>query len=167
MNELDHPDIHYLSAAVGWIELGNRAEASAELAQVRAEFQSHPDVLEVRWMIQAGDEDWEKALVTAQALVIVAPDRASGWLHQAYAARRAPGGGLEAAWGILLPAAEKFPREETIPYNLSCYACQMKRLDEARTWLRRALEIGDRERVKRMALNDPDLEVLWVEIRAI
>ena len=53
----------------------------------------------------------------------------------------------------------------TIPFNLSCYACQMQKLEEARVWLRRALKIGDKAKIKEMALDDPDLRPLWEEIR--
>jgi len=60
--------------------------------------------------------------------------------------RRVKSGGLQAAWGMLLPAFEKFPEEPTIPYNLACYACQMKRLDEARQWLERAATIAGKRR---------------------
>ena len=103
----------------------------------------------------------------ARKLLRRAPDRVSGWLHHAYALRRAPEGGLEKAWEALKPAAEKFPKEPIIPFNLSCYACQMRQLDEARLWLKRALKIGGKEKIKQMALGDPDLQPLWDEIRQI
>jgi hypothetical protein len=74
---------------------------------------------------------------------------------------------LQQAWNALLPAYEKFPREPTIPYNLSCYACQLNQIEEARAWLRRALKLGDREKIKRLALDDPDLQPLWEEIREL
>src|SRR5947207_14200506 len=97
-------------------------------------------------------------------LMASAPDRSSGWLHQAYALRRVREGGVKQAWTALLPAFDKFPKEPTISYNLSCYACQMKQLDAARTWLQRAAVIGGKEKIKRMALRDRDLEPLWTEI---
>jgi len=74
---------------------------------------------------------------------------------------------LEKAWAALKPAAEKFPKESLIPFNLSCYACQMQQLDEARVWLKRALEVGGKERIKQQALLDPDLKPLWDEIRQL
>ena len=77
------------------------------------------------------------------------------------------GGGLQAAWDALLPAFEKFPKEPTIPYNLACYACQLRRLDEARQWLERAVKIAGKEKIKFMALNDDDLEPLWQEIKRL
>ncbi len=165
--QLEPPDIHYLSASIGWLELGCPEEAELELGQISAAEQCHPDVLEVRWVIFAQTKRWPAALEVARALVRRAPNRSSGWLHHAYTLRRASDDGfhgLQQAWEALLPAYDKFPREPTIPYNLSCYACQMHHLDEARQWLRRAIRLGDRDKIKRMALEDPDLKPLWEEI---
>ena len=165
MSQIEPPDSHAVNAALGWLELGLPAEACAELDRLPATLQRHPDVLEIRWAISAAQQRWDGALHAAMALVEVAPERPTGWLHRAYALRRAPEGGLPQAWDALLPAHEKFPAEFLIPYNLSCYACQMQRLDEARAWLRRALKLAKPERIKPMALSDNDLEPLWNEIR--
>jgi hypothetical protein len=40
----------------------------------------------------------------------------------------------------------------------------MGQLADARKWLRRALDTGDRSGIKLMALSDPDLQPLWMEI---
>ena len=165
MQQLEPPDIHFLSASIGWLELGVYSEAEAELNRISAEQQSHPDVLEVRWVIVAQTKRWELALQIARALLKCAPQRSSGWLHQAYSLRRTAADGIKLAWEALLPAYDKFPREATISYNLSCYACQMQKLEEARVWLRRALKIDDKTKIKEMALDDPDLRPLWEEIR--
>ena len=66
-----------------------------------------------------------------------------------------------------MPAAEKFPTEPVIAYNLSCYACQMQQLDAARVWLKRAIKIGGKEELKQMALADEDLKPLWPEIEEL
>ena len=132
MTKLEPPDTHFLSAAIGWVELGVFTEARAELAQIAPAFQSHPDVLEANWLISASEKNWKAALDVARTLVQTEPARSFGWLQQAYALRRVPEGGLQAAWDALLPAADQFPKEPTIPYNLSCYACQMGRLERAR-----------------------------------
>jgi tetratricopeptide (TPR) repeat protein len=166
METLGPPECHYLSAAQGWIGLGNLTEAEAELERIGGAWKRHPDVLEVRWMLAAGRKHWGEALQVARSLLHVAPERVSGWVHQAYALRRSAAGGLEQAWEALLPAADRFPSEPIVPYNLSCYACQMQRLDVARKWLRRAMTIGDREFIRKQALADPDLQPLWREIGA-
>jgi hypothetical protein len=167
MQELEPPDTHYLSAVMGWLGLGSLADARAELALIPPSRQQHPDVLEVRWIICAEEQNWQECLQIARQLLMSAPDRSSGWLHQAYALRRVSDGGVKKAWTALLPAFDKFPKEPTISYNLSCYACQMKQLDAARVWLQRALVVGGKEKIKRMALSDQDLQPLWDEIREL
>jgi hypothetical protein len=59
---------------------------------------------------------------------------------------------------------EQFPKNPIIPYNLACYACQMQKPDQARILLTRALALGKRDEIKRMALSDSDLQPLWSEI---
>ena len=108
--------------------------------------------------------DWEGALAVADELMKAAPTRVTGWLHRAYALRRIPKGSVREAWEALLPAWQKFPEEPTVPYNLACYACQMNLISTAREWLQRAMLVGGKDQIKDMALNDPDLEVLWDEI---
>jgi len=165
MRMLEPPEIHYLSAATGWLGLGNPGEAKAELEKIGAAFQNHPDVLELRWWICAEQDRWQEGLQIARSLLHHAPERSSGWLHQAYALRRVPEGNVKAAWKALLPAFDKFPKESIISFNLSCYACQMELLDAARVWLKRALVLGGKTKIKQMALRDPDLKPLWDEIR--
>ena len=145
MKSLETPDLHHLAAAVGWFGLGCANDASAELAKVSVENQIHPDVLEIRWMICAQEKRWRDALEIAEQELKSAPGESSGWLHRAYALRRVSNGGLLQAWDALLPAAEKFPAEPVIAYNLSCYACQLQQLDIARHWLRCAVAAGQKD----------------------
>ena len=165
MPQLRPPDSHHLDAAVGWLGLGCTAEAQRELDLISAAHQNHPAVLEARWNLCAHEKNWARALEIAQTELAAAPGDASGWLHRAYALRRVPDGGLSQAWEALLPAAEKFPSEPVIAYNLSCYACQLQQLDLARRWLQQAMKIGGREAIRKMALADDDLKPLWTEIR--
>jgi Flp pilus assembly protein TadD len=167
MQPLEAPDYHHLRAAEGWLELGSPAEALAELALIAPGHQRHPDVLEVRWALHAHARQWGAALEAARELVCAAPDRASGWLHQAYALRRTVDGGLAQAREVLKLAAEKFPKEPVIPFNLACYACQLGQLDEARGWVKRAMKVGGKGSIKLMALADEDLKPLWQEIAGI
>jgi len=162
---LEPPDSFHLSAAVGWMELGNLAEAEAELESIAPEHRRHFAVLEARWLLCAEARDWQRGLEVAREMVEVAADRPEGWLHQAYAIRRAPGGGLEQAWMILRSAAAVFPRNKLIPFNLACYACQMGRTAEAREWIEKAFETGGKKTMKAMALEDEDLRPLWDQIR--
>lgn len=167
MKRLEPPDLHSLTAAMGWLELGDSAEALAELDRIGPDHQQHPDVLEARWMIHAERHDWAAALESARTLTVRLPARASGWLHLSYALRRVAGGGLEQAWQALSEVADRFPKETIVPYNLACYTCQLGRKEEALEWFQRALALGGKERLKTMGLADPDLEPIWETIRAL
>ena len=163
---VEPPDSHHLLAALGWLELGLPAEAGEEIARIAPAVLEHPDVLEVRWEICAAGRRWDSGLQLAERLLEVAPGRSSGWIHRAYALRRAPGGGLEKAWEALRPAFDKFPDVSIIPYNLACYAAQLDRPHDAWDWLQKAVESGgQKEHLRAMALVDPDLESLWPKIR--
>ena len=168
MSALLPPDTHHLSAAIGWLELGDHAEAGGELARISEPFLDHPDVLEVRWAICAAGRSWEAALGAAELLIAKAPRRVTGWIHRAYALRRVRHGGLQRAWAALRPAFDKFGKEPLVPYNLACYAAQMGRLDEAWDWLHKAMAAaGSVSKIKQMALADPDLQPIWERIAKI
>ena len=164
MRQLAPPHSHHVQAASGWLGLGACADARKELALIPLHLQDHPDVLEVRWEIFARENNWKDAVQVAEQLVACAPDRPSGWLHQAYAVRRVPGGGLAMARDVLLTAEKLFPKEPTIPYNLACYACQLEQIDDAVRWLERAVAVGGKAPIKQLALADDDLKPLWPDI---
>lgn len=167
MQKLEPPDSHHLDAAIGWLGLGCAGDARIELENISIRNQNHPDTLDARWTLCAHEKKWDEALEIASLELQSAPNDSSGWLHRAYALRRVSDGSLPQAWEALLPAAEKFPTEPVIAYNLSCYACQMQQLDAARVWLKRAIKIGGKEELKQMALADEDLKPLWPEIEEL
>lgn len=153
------PDLHYLRAAQGWLELGDHREADEELKKITLQHRFHPEVLVVRWEIYAREGQWDLAHTIAHGLVALAPDNPVGWIHRAYALHQLRR--TEEAWHALLPAARKFPQNPTIAYNLACYAAQLGRLEEAKLWLERALQLGDPAKVKALAAEDPDLKPLF------
>ncbi len=168
MIPLDPSAHHVLSAAEGWFELGNPSEALAELDALSEPASQHPAALELRWRILAEQEDWDLAVPVAEDLIRSAPASSTGWLHRAYALRRAASGGLAKAWNALHPAADLFPSETLIAYNLACYATQMGRVDEGWEWFLRAIQIsGDGRALRKMGLRDSDLEPLWERIRSL
>ena len=167
MKPLDLPDIHYLRAAEGWFELGDGGEALHELDSISPGEKNHPAVLELRFEILAKKGEWDACRDIAEVITKCAPANAGGWLHLAYATRRASGGTEQGAYDILHRVVEKFPNEPTIPYNLACYVCQLGRLSDARRWLKRAFAVGNVTQLKLMALSDRDLEPLWKEIPVI
>ena len=159
--QLQHPDPMHLEAAAGWIQLGDYDSANEELEKIRAEWHAHPDVLNLRWLIYSHHEQWDACLDIASAIVKIASDRVWGWVHKAYALRRATGGGIEKARPVLLEAAKLFPDDDIIQYNLACYCAQLGQLDAAQEHLDKSYELGDAKQIKLMALDDDDLKPLW------
>jgi len=163
---LEPPDSHHLSAAVGWLGLGDVAEAGAELEKIAARFGSHPDVLGVRHDIQAQAGNWDAAAEIAGTLTRLEPLEPGAWISLAYATRRKTGGGIPQARAILIQAQRTFPKETIIAYNLACYDCQLGDLDAAKAWLDKACALGAAGKIKQMARLDPDLKPLWPELGA-
>ena len=163
--QLSPPDSHHLLAAAGWLELGNPQEALLELNRIAPALTDNFFVLEMAWALHATQNNWVEALPIALRLVELHPDESTSWLHYAYALRRAPEGSVEKAWQALFPAAEKFPDESTIPFNLACYACQLGEFDNARMWLQKAMKTGGAKEIRGRALQDEDLRKLWPEIQ--
>lgn len=159
--QLQHPDPMHLEAAAGWIQLGDYNSANDELEKIRAEWRAHPDVLDLRWLIYSHHEQWDACLDIASAIVKIASDRVWGWVHKAYALRRATGGGIEKAKPVLLEAAKLFPDDDIIQYNLACYCAQLGQLNAAQEHLDKSYELGDAKQIKLMALDDDDLKPLW------
>ncbi len=162
---LPTPDSFFLSAAEGWLELGNDREALLELAALAPEFWEHPQVLEVRWGIYAQAEKWELAVDAARRLTEILPKHGLGWVHLAFSLHELKQ--TQAAWDILLPVVEKFPQDGIMRYNLACYACQLGDVSAALQWLARASKILGKKEIQAMALTDPDLKPLREKISRI
>ncbi len=158
MRTLDYPDRHFVRAAEGWLELGDSAEAARELRQLTKAAEKHPDVLELRWRLYALTRQWDAALAMARAVITVAPERPTGWIHQSYSLHELKR--TDEAWEQLLAAASKFPEDSVIPYNLACYACQLGDLLVARDWIQRAVKLLGKAEIKSMAQSDGDLAPL-------
>ena len=143
--------------------MGDHLEANKELERITAKLRAHPDVLELRWQIYAKAKKWDACLDIAKAITELAPDRSYGWIHLSYALLELKR--TTEAWENLLVASVRFPQEPTIAYNLACYACQLGRLSDGQGLLEKAFQLGDPKKLKLMALDDPDLEPLWKELR--
>lgn len=159
------PESFYVTAALGWLELGSPVEALAELSRLDGQYQRVPAVMELRWQALARLERWVESLDVALELCHVSPDHPEPWLHHAVSLYRL--GRTAESWELLLKQAGRFPDCWVIPYDLSCYACQLDKLDEGRAWFRKALGVGDGAQIKQIALKDPDLERLWPELEQI
>jgi len=157
---IEPPDSHFLSAADGWLELGNGAEALAELDRISPSQRSHPEVLKIRFSVHSALGQWDSAAETSASLLELFPSDPQIWIYVAYATRRKSGGGIEQAKDILLTAQQRFPKEPIIAYNLACYECQLNRFEQASLWFAKALEVGVPSDIRKMAREDPDLKPL-------
>ncbi len=157
----------HVSAAEGWLGLGNWQEAEEELKRVDPALLNHPEVLAVKMDIFSQAKNWDAAAALAEQLKKLTPDHAGIAVAHAYAVRRKTGGGIEQAREILEIAHRKFTKSATIVYNLACYECQLGNLDKARQWFQKATEIAGLQTIRGMALADKDLEPLWAEIREL
>ena len=144
---------------MGWIELGNHEEADEELDKIEATLRVHPNVLEVRWIIHAKVQHWELCKDIGSTLVKLAPERTTGWIHRSFALHELER--TQEAYDALKPALDVFKKEYLVRYNMACYACVLGNKDEARELLGKAIELGG-DSVKTQALEDPDLQGVWV-----
>jgi len=164
MKALEQPESHHVEAAKSLLEAGKQLAAQQHLDSIASEFQSHADVLEVRWAVQAHARAWLASLETAQRLVSVAPERPTGWIQRSFVLHKLQR--TQEALDALFPAAERFPGIPIIRFNLACYAAQLACLWEAERWLKQALEFS-RSEYKKLALQHQDLKALWEKIQSL
>ena len=162
MDDLEYPDLHHARAAQGWLELDQAAEAVLELDQISLPGRSRPEVLDLAWRVHVASRDWQTAYETAARIVEIAPWLVTGWIHRSYSLHELRR--TREAWDLLLPAADRFPTNSLVPYNLACYACQLGDLPAARQWLRRTAELKGTTELQNMVHDDPDLEPLREEV---
>ncbi len=171
MKALGPSDAFRLLAAEGWLELGNAAEAEKELDQIKGRARSRPDVLKARWCVCHAARKWAAGVEIGTKLIDLEPRDSFGWINRSYAIRRAPEGGVQAAYDALKPGAERVADVELVAFNLACYACQLGRLDEARQWLKQAFKAarqnGRLPECRRQALLEEDLGPLRDELGSI
>ncbi len=159
MKSIEPPDSHYLKAAEGWLELGDCCQAIEELKKISLKSRFHPLVLLTHWEIHATAKQWSFAHLIGQALMVLFPGEPMGWINASYSLHQMEQ--TREAWATLRPAANMFPKEPLVAYNLACYACRMGDLKEAARWLEKAMSLGNAQQIRQNALGDPDLRALW------
>ena len=165
LKPLPHPDNLHLSAAEGWLELGNWREADMELENISPPQRAHPYVLEMRFQICAKAANWKRAVDISRTIIQTLPDNPWGPFHLAYSLHELKR--TQEAYDALRPAVEQWPDKHLIHYNLACYACQLGNLDEALDWLKKSIALAGKEDIRKQALSDPDLKTLRVLIRQL
>jgi predicted Zn-dependent protease len=165
MPNFEPKDKHHFEAAQGWLELGNWVEANEELESLSFKVKVHPEVLAIRFQIYAKAGKWEYAAEIARSISELLPDNPFGAFHLAYSLHVLKR--TREAWNVLIPVVDKFPSEHLIRYNLACYACQLGNRTEAFEWLQKAIDLAGKDDIRMMALEDPDLEPIWIDISEI
>lgn len=162
-------DQRHLTAAEGWLELGDHLAAFDELEDIEPLHRAHPDVLKLRWRIYSKAEKWGNAFTIAEGLTRLVPDDAEVFLWRSQSARLMKDGGVLHAFELLQDAVKEFPDEPSIPFTLAGYCCQLGRLPQAQSWLHIAFEIaqrnGTQQHWKQKALDEADLQRLRDEVR--
>jgi tetratricopeptide (TPR) repeat protein len=163
MKSLEQADRVHLNAAEGWFGLGDLVSASDELEKITPAFRAHPAVLLMRCKIYQAAKKWGYLIEISQTLIEQLPKLAEAWIHRSYALHEL--NQTREAFDLLLPAAKKFPKLPVIPYNLACYACQLGKLEDEMKQIEQAIDLADKKNDIRLdALEDPDLEPLWLQI---
>ena len=155
MQDLDYPERHHLNAAVGWLELGDLAEAKAEADRVSWMNRFHPEVFIVRWCIHSRLGKWEAARDLARIFTRIFPERPTGWLCLSYSLYKL-NRPLE-AFLQLLHRTETFPQVCAIPYFLACYAWKMGDYRGAGKWIARFKALGGGKKTKSGVLDHTTL----------
>ncbi len=162
---LDQTDRFHLKAASGWLGLGDLDSAENELIQISPAMQEHPAVLLAKCEVYHAAQKWETLLSVTEALIQQMPRLDFVWVHRSFALHELRR--TQEAFDALLPAAEKFPSRWLIRYNLACYCSQLGRREASLLWLRQAFELGGKDEIKTLALEDSDFAPLRNELKEL
>ena len=119
MKALQPPDTHHLSAAEGWLELGNYLEANSELDNITAANRALPAVLRVRYGVFAAARNWPLAYEVACALTVLTANDPQAWVDSSYVLHEMRR--TREARDKLAAVVAMFPDHPVMRYNLACY----------------------------------------------
>lgn len=153
-------DQRHLEAAWDQLELGRYWEANQELEKVTAGNRVHPDFLDVRWEVYRQGRQWFACEDIARAIIQIDPRKLKPWIQLARSFHFR--GSADEAFRVLLEVVYLFPKCSDLYYQLAIFACHLERIEQARSNLAMAIELAeDRDRVRMVALEDPELRRLW------
>ena len=127
------------------------------LEEIEPEEKTRNEVLGARVNLYMTAKKWDTAAAVASHLVKVRPENADWWISLAYAVRRTDC--VENAEAILLREQAIHPKVALIAFNLAFYVSVTGRMEEAKAEPRHAIAL-DKD-VRRLAIDDEDLEPLW------
>ncbi|MEM1059235.1 MAG: hypothetical protein AAGK14_08295 [Verrucomicrobiota bacterium] len=152
-----------IDAVSGYLDLGMIDEALATLEALenahngvrRAQF------LALRLKLSRKFQRWDSMRKAATRLKELAPHEPEVWISEADAIRHAVN--VKAAADHLREAEILFPDNAHIKFQLGCYHCQLKRLEEGEQYVREAAAM--QAHWQRIALQDHDVKALWPKLR--
>lgn len=162
MNHLPLPDQRHLDAAEGWLGLGDHLAANEELDNITPELRAHPVVLKVRYEVFSAGKKWDGAVEIARTIARLLPEEPWGHLQLAFSLHEL--NRTQEAYDTVRAVVDQFPQDWLMRYNLACYSCQLGNLKEAMEWLAMAFELAGKKDIRRMALDDKDLQPLWLKV---
>ncbi|EDY82723.1 hypothetical protein VDG1235_2346 [Verrucomicrobiia bacterium DG1235] len=145
-----------LTYANGYRELAMFDDALAELDNLDDAYKAQKELHQMRLAILMEAKRWKEALPFANILASSDSSDPGNFVNLAYVTRRASG--IEGAQIILENAANRFPDEAIIQYNLGCYATCNNELDTAKKHLLAAFKLD--QNYLEMALKDEDVAPL-------
>jgi tetratricopeptide (TPR) repeat protein len=140
------------------LKVGRSLEAGMKLERISSELRKHPEVLKLRYEIFKTEKRWHAALDAAVDYSQVCPDDIAGWLGQAVCLHEMKLS--QQALNMLLKVTDRFPEKPMIPFYIALFTTELGRLEQARKWLFKSLEIGDKPKLISLAMNEPDMEPL-------
>lgn len=152
-----------LRRAEGWLELRRPLDANEELDEIQPQLRAHPAVLKLRYAVCCGLKKWDLALEIANHFARIMPNDAFGGTHAGIALHKL--GRTREAKELTLSLAARFNEDYSIAYNLACYCAQLGEIQEAQGWFETAMSL-DADTVRRVALDDPDLDPIWKATKA-
>lgn len=152
-----------ISHAKGYLELEVFDEASKVLDEIDLLYQQDPEVLNLRMRILIGAHDWKGAVKLGKMICEKQSDDEIAFILTAqalYEMRR-----VEEAKAMLLSGPKSLKETALYHYNMGCYSAELGDTKEAFNYIRDAVEM-DKVLLK-VALNDPSLEALKKELKAL
>jgi hypothetical protein len=146
--------------ADAWLQMRNCEAAMSELEQIPAEDHNDWGVLKVRCRALKFAEEWERlAMCAVEALELFEEDP-DFWVFWAWSEHMR--GRTETALQVVSSVIEDFEESEVVAYCLACFYASLRRVDEARHWLVKAVQRSeDPEQVQLKAMDQPELRTIW------
>lgn len=154
-------DAHGIKAAEGWIELGSYDEAAEELHNCPALVKSSVEWVKLWVRVYVAKERWREVEVMCETLAKHAPADPFTIFNRAEAFHRQ--GRTREAYTVFTDAPVEFKKGAEYFYALARYLCALDQMQLALSCIGKACDVNPSLKIK--ALNDPDLERVWVDLQ--